>query len=680
MASTTTVFATSAAVAPYDGPLQPRFSYPSGPVALVFENTNNVTMDWVNAGPPSPVPNVYTITGGADAALFTVDPANGLLSFIQAPDYESPLDRGAGVGNNTFQVEVTRQAWAGTASQLLTIRVADVDERPGTAPVITVDDRREVTVRTVTDSDGTPRQLLSIATRASPDAPVYSGSYDGIAIVRAADGSALLQADRLDGVGLHAAGSVAPQAAAATSAAMVREIRAHSDAGSAAQAGLVDGATAWLAGLAPGAQVLLQTITPELDFGQGVGTGPQMVLSSSAQDANNPLTALVIDTRGLWRSSVDLDHIDFVAISGDITIGPTASNGLGNQFVVADDAVQTLNTGAGDDVVHAGGGNDVINGGVGNDRLHGDAGDDRIVGGAGNDWIDGGAGTDTVRLAGTRADYTIRVEQGSVSVTARNGEDGSDGVANVELLNFGGAGVDLSVRGTLARMVAALEDRVATRVELDALAAQHAAGASLPEISAGLLARSTVDDSMTHDDFVRALFEQGADRPADLQELNTWLSGLAAGTETRAAVLLRFADSAVMQQHDAWYGATMHIADTEIGSLVRLYDALFDRAPDQAGLNYWLAALENGLSLGAIAAAFTGAGEGQFGTMTNAQFVAHLYGAGLERTAGQDELAWWTQQIDSGAASRGEVLLGIAESPEMVELVGVLSTSLALSG
>ena len=658
--------------------LQPRFSYPGGPVVQVAENTHNVTVDTVYASPPPPIPNVYTITGGADAALFAIDARNGLLTFIQAPNYEAPRDLGAGAGNNTYQVEVTLQNASGAASQLLTVWVTDVDERPGSAPQTSIDDRREVTQRSVTESDGTQRQLLSIATRPNYELPLDPADAPGVAVVRDGNGAALLHADRLDGIGLNAAGSVVPKAAGASLDNLLREIRAHSEPESASQAGLVQEATAYLAGLAPGTQVLLQTIMPVLDFGRGVSLGPQLALSAAVQGGANPLTALVIDTRGLWRSSINLDHIDFAAIAGEVTIGVTQPSGLGNQYLVADGHAQTLNTGAGDDVVHAGGGDDVIDGGAGNDRLFGDDGDDYITGGAGDDWIDGGAGIDTVRLGGARADYTIRVEQGHMTIAARSGDDGVNALANVELLNFGGAGADLSARGTIARMVAALDDRVATQVELDGWEAQHAAGLPLVDIAARLLAQSTADDAMTHDDFVRALFDNGADRPADLKELSQWLPSLAAGDVTRADILLRFAESFIMLHHDDWYGATSWIADTEIGTLVRMYDTLFDRAPDQDGLNYWIAATENGVGLAAIADTFVAGAEGQVGGMSNAQYVAHLYQTGLERIGSQEEIAWWSTLLDDGVLDRGDVLLDFADSAEMVALAGVMSTSIEL--
>jgi len=45
----------------------------------------------------------YSVVGGADAGLFTVDANTGSLSFLSAPDFESPTDSG---GNNVYEVIV----------------------------------------------------------------------------------------------------------------------------------------------------------------------------------------------------------------------------------------------------------------------------------------------------------------------------------------------------------------------------------------------------------------------------------------------------------------------------------------------------------------------------------------------------------------------------------------------
>ncbi len=65
----------------------------------------------------------YSITGGADQALFTIDTNTGELSFIAAPDYEAAADAGL---NNIYNVTVTATGAGPTAeSQDLTITVTD---------------------------------------------------------------------------------------------------------------------------------------------------------------------------------------------------------------------------------------------------------------------------------------------------------------------------------------------------------------------------------------------------------------------------------------------------------------------------------------------------------------------------------------------------------------------------
>ena len=50
----------------------------------------------------------YTISGGADAAKFTINASTGVLGFVAAPDFEAPTDAG---GNNVYDVtvQVTRR-------------------------------------------------------------------------------------------------------------------------------------------------------------------------------------------------------------------------------------------------------------------------------------------------------------------------------------------------------------------------------------------------------------------------------------------------------------------------------------------------------------------------------------------------------------------------------------------
>lgn len=69
---------------------------------------------------------VYTIVGGADAALFTLDAATGVLGFVNVPDFENPIDADA---NNIYQVTVqVSDGNGGTDTQDLNIAVTDFPE------------------------------------------------------------------------------------------------------------------------------------------------------------------------------------------------------------------------------------------------------------------------------------------------------------------------------------------------------------------------------------------------------------------------------------------------------------------------------------------------------------------------------------------------------------------------
>ncbi|WP_416865776.1 MAG: cadherin domain-containing protein [Imperialibacter sp.] len=72
----------------------------------------------------------YTISGGADASIFSINPATGELSFATAPDFDAPTDANT---DNDYVIDVTiddGSASNGTATQTITISVTDIDEDP----------------------------------------------------------------------------------------------------------------------------------------------------------------------------------------------------------------------------------------------------------------------------------------------------------------------------------------------------------------------------------------------------------------------------------------------------------------------------------------------------------------------------------------------------------------------
>lgn len=68
----------------------------------------------------------YSITGGADQSQFEIDTATGVLSFTQAPDFETPTDANA---DNVCEVEITAKDSNGAqANLILLVTITDVDE------------------------------------------------------------------------------------------------------------------------------------------------------------------------------------------------------------------------------------------------------------------------------------------------------------------------------------------------------------------------------------------------------------------------------------------------------------------------------------------------------------------------------------------------------------------------
>ena len=101
-----------------------------------------------------PKPLVYSISGGSDPNLFTVDSSSGQLNFITAPDYELPSD---GDGNNLYEVWIRATDEGNTFDeQRINITVTDVDELPTVSPSLfsTIEDVAIPINFTVADPEG----------------------------------------------------------------------------------------------------------------------------------------------------------------------------------------------------------------------------------------------------------------------------------------------------------------------------------------------------------------------------------------------------------------------------------------------------------------------------------------------------------------------------------------------
>ncbi len=117
-------------------------------------------------------------------------------------------------------------------------------------------------------------------------------------------------------------------------------------------------------------------------------------------------------------------------------------------------------------------------------------------------------------------------------------------------------------------------------------------------------------------------------------------------------------------------------AHEHAGQAYLLY-GVFNRAPDQIGLGYWIDALDSAHSTNSIAQAFINSNE--FGStngnnLSSAAFISTLYQNILHRTADAGGHAYWTQELQGSdtVMHRASVLEGFAFSSERVGLVGTL--------
>lgn len=107
--------------------------------------------------------------------------------------------------------------------------------------------------------------------------------------------------------------------------------------------------------------------------------------------------------------------------------------------------------------------------------------------------------------------------------------------------------------------------------------------------------------------------------------------------------------------------------DGNAGMAYRIYEAVFNRAPDKGGLGYWIHQLDSGASLHSVAGAFLASDEFQqtYGSeLSNEAFVSEVYENVLDRAPDPSGLDYWVRTLDDGALDRAGVLLNFSESQE----------------
>jgi len=154
------------------------------------------------------------------------------------------------------------------------------------------------------------------------------------------------------------------------------------------------------------------------------------------------------------------------------------------------------------------------------------------------------------------------------------------------------------------------------------------------------------------DQYVDAVYWDLFDRGPDPEGRTTWTSRLLAGTP-RVAVANAITSSEEFRS----------------GLISDAYDAYLGRAPETAGLQFWLRQMASGMTIEQLDAGFISSDEYWYGAgATRAGWVRALYADVLGRDAGDAEVAFWLDQLGRGA-TRTQVAMGFLLSTEYLTTV-----------
>jgi len=100
--------------------------------------------------------------------------------------------------------------------------------------------------------------------------------------------------------------------------------------------------------------------------------------------------------------------------------------------------------------------------------------------------------------------------------------------------------------------------------------------------------------------------------------------------------------------------------------LVRLYFAFFNRAPDAAGLRYWLTICLAGVGLETVEAAFASSGEfwDRVGVLDDEAFVCRLFNDMYGVAPAEDALLFYVGELQKGVCERSLMVSRFAASPD----------------
>jgi Cadherin domain./Hemolysin-type calcium-binding repeat (2 copies). len=446
-----------------------------GASAAITVNENSLAVTTVTATDADGPSIAYTISGGADAALFTIDAATGALRFKAAPDYEAAADADH---DNVYDVIVQASDGGNTDVQALAVTIANLNDNApvltsyaGAASVALTVAENSLLAGMVTASDadgggltysitgGVDASLFNVnavtgavSFKTAPDfeAPTDSNRNNIYNVVVTASDSVTSVAQAL-AITVTNVNDNAPiitsNGGGSTSSIMVAE---NSSAVTIVTATDADRTTPnfMIAGGLDAALFTLNAATGALSF-------------INPPDYENPLDA---DGDGIYQvlvratdgSNFD-DQLIAISVTDVAENGKTITGSSGNNTISPTTTVTAYQTTALNDVIYALGGNDIIDGGAGADYMDGGAGNDTFYVETYSD--DGFAGNDdqVIELAGGGSDlvyasvsYRLADNVEKLTLTGPNAINGTGNeLANTitgnDAINalYGGLGADI---------------------------------------------------------------------------------------------------------------------------------------------------------------------------------------------------------------------------------------------
>ena len=259
--------------------------------------------------------------------------------------------------------------------------------------------------------------------------------------------------------------------------------------------------------------------------------------------------------------------------------------------------------------------------------------DDSFLSTLNNEVFNGGLGTDKVTFRGDFEDYTfVRGSDNLQSTDIRLGTnpsfDGVDSLLNIELIKF--------------------SDQTVEESKVDIVKTYSGEFSDYKFYNKGNGIYQIKTDS-GYDD----------------------ITGLPLLTFTGEATTSSFRDISAILDIKGTFDQVTGLS-TDSGRMFRLYNASLKRLPDPDGLEYWIEQFSSGAnSIRVVASSFLGSTEfaERYGAnVTDEKYVTTLYQNVLGRLPDSSGLNYWLGQLNSGAETRYEVLLGFAESAENKEL------------